>query len=415
MARLAKSIVFETTFGEYTVDEIIGEGGAGRVYAGVDGEGRAIALKLLAKDRASKDKRRRFKNEIAFLARNQHANIVSVLDHGLSDKGDVTGPFYVMKRYDGSLRTLIGKMSPEKAIQCFGQIIDGLEAAHLQGVVHRDMKPENILLSVKDDELAIADFGIARFSEDLLVTLVETEDTQRLANFQYAAPEQRARGKDVGIPADIYALGLILHEMFTATVPHGTNYQKIASVSEEHAYLDEIVAKMLRQDQRERFESIGSLKTELLMRGNEALSLQHLSKINGTVIKAGEIDHPLAFEPPKITGVDWRDGILSITLDREVDAKWVEALKNMGNYSAVYRRDPHAFNFRGKVASSQASDHEVQAMVNHFKDWLPLATRKLKQTLEQENQHMEAQLQERLRREREAEERRLRVLEKIKF
>src|SRR5437588_8262329 len=90
----------ETFFGTYVLDELLGEGGAGRVYGGVDPEGAAIALKALAADRATTDKRRRFKNETVFLKQNKHPNIVSISDHGTSS----VGPFYVMPRYDGNLR-----------------------------------------------------------------------------------------------------------------------------------------------------------------------------------------------------------------------------------------------------------------------------------------------------------------------
>src|SRR3981081_1724934 len=106
---------------------------------------------------------------------------------------------------------------PLEVLPLFVKILDGVEAAHLQGVIHRDLKPENILVDSKGAHPAIADFGIASFTEDLLVTSVETAPTQRLANFQYAAPEQRLGGRTVRDTADIYALGLILNEMFTGT------------------------------------------------------------------------------------------------------------------------------------------------------------------------------------------------------
>lgn len=102
MAELKRTITFETTFGEYVVNELIGEGGTGRVYGGEGPDGVAIALKVLARERASTDKRRRFKNEIAFLARNKHPNVVSVIDHGVSRGNQVDGPFYVMHGTTGA-------------------------------------------------------------------------------------------------------------------------------------------------------------------------------------------------------------------------------------------------------------------------------------------------------------------------
>ncbi len=107
MSKLRKQVSFETTFGIYVVDEVIGEGGAGRVYGGLGPDETPIALKVLAAERATADKRRRFKNELSFLARNEHPNIVTVIDHGVARGGPIEGPFYVMHRYQSSLRQLM--------------------------------------------------------------------------------------------------------------------------------------------------------------------------------------------------------------------------------------------------------------------------------------------------------------------
>lgn len=416
MSKLKKPVTFETTFGIYSVDEQLGEGGAGRVYGGVGADGTPVAVKVLAEDRASADKRRRFKNEIAFLARNKHRNIVTVIDHGVARGGAIEGPFYVMQRYQGSLRHLMqDRISPEKVLPLFSQILDGVEAAHMQNVVHRDLKPENVLYDRDSGTLAIADFGIARFTEDILVTLVETAPAQRLANFQYAAPEQRTLGHAVGVPADLYALGLILNEMFTGAVPQGTAYRLISSVSKELGFLDEIVAKMLRQLPQERPASIAELKALIQRYQAEAVTVQRLSRIDGTVITSQEIDDPLAYEPPRLVGADWDGRRLTLTLDREVSRDWVGALRQMGSYSSVMGMGPETFSFQGNQALVDAQEHQVQPAIDHFKNWLPIATRTLKQILEQAVQRQEAERKKKLQLEREAEERRLRVLRNIKI
>ena len=116
-----------------------------------------------------------------------------------------------------------------------------------------------------DAKLALADFGTARFTEDELYTAVETKAQDRLANFLYAAPEQRVRGKNIDTRADIYAIGLILNEMFTHEVPQGSGYKTIASIAPEYSYLDEIVDKIIRQIPDERLNSIKD-KTLLTVR-----------------------------------------------------------------------------------------------------------------------------------------------------
>src|SRR5205823_6061974 len=111
-------------------------------------------------------------------------------------------------------------------------------------------------------------------------------------NFQYAAPEQRRRGSKVEYPADIYALGLILNEMFTGLVPHGTRYKTISSVVSDHRYLDDMVAEMLDQSVEERTNSIAEVKRQLIGRGVEFANLQRLSELNQTVVPVTEIDDP---------------------------------------------------------------------------------------------------------------------------
>lgn len=415
---LKKPIRFDTTFGTYDANVILGEGGSGIVYGGNDPDGVDIAVKILASDRASGDKRRRFKNEIGFLSRVKHKNIVNVLDHGVykNEKTGVLQPFYVMPRYSGSLRDLINSgISPDTAFDYFVQLLDGVEAAHLNGVVHRDLKPENALYDEKTKNLSVADFGVADFTDELLLTLVETKENQRLANFQYAAPEQRMKGGNVGVPADIYALGLMLNELFTGSVPHGTEFRRIESVAPEYAYLDKIIDAMLRQNPSERPSSIASIKGLIQKHKAEAVALQKISKITNTVVPEGTIDDPLALEPPLLVAAEWDNNQLHLTLDRPVSNAWVGALHNMGNYTSVMGMGPETFRFSGNKVTANCQEHSAQDAINYFKQWLPRATQVLKYQLEQEETRKHNERLEQLRREKEAEERRLRVNSSLKI
>ena len=408
MSKLKTPQTVETAFASYELTEQLGEGGAGRVYGGIDPTGIPVAVKVLTN--TSSDKRRRFKNETAFLSQNRHPNIVTVIDHGIVTAGAIKGPFYVMQRFSGSLRDVIKPgLSPDVAMLWFSQVLDGVEAAHFQTVTHRDLKPENILINNAQRLAAIADFGIASFTEDMLYTLVETTPTTRLANFQYAAPEQRIAGRPITAAADIYALGLILNELFTGVVPHGTEYKQIEAVAPSHAFLDRIVAAMLRQNPSERPAHIGDVKGLIQRYRAEAVSLQKLSVLRNTVIPAGQVDEPLAYEPPKLIAVEYKPGVLHLTLDRRVNDNWVRALQNMGNFTSVMNVPPTAFRFDGTQAMVSLEEHNAQAAVNYFKDWLPAATRVLKYNLEQEAQHAEAQRVQRLQQERQAEERLLQI------
>jgi serine/threonine protein kinase len=410
MQKLTQAVELETTFGLYAIDEVIGEGGAGRVYGGTGPDQAAVAIKVLSRDRLTRDRQHRFKNEIAFLLRTKHPNIVAVTDHGVATDEPINGPFYVMPRYHGSLRDLMSRrIAASDVLSLFAKMLDGVEAAHLLGAIHRDLKPENILLDAPAKNPAIADFGIASFTDDLVVTTVETLPGQRLANFQYAAPEQRKRGGETAIAADVYALGLMLNEMFTGEIPHGTEYRPIEAVNKDYAYLDAVIAKMIRQNPGDRYQNIAELKAAISHHHAEFQTIQKLSRIDATVIPAGEVDDPLAFNPPKLVGANWDNGILTLTLDREVSAAWVRALQTMGNYTSVMNIGPERFQFSGKQARVHVSEGDAQRVVNFFKEWLPQATRRLKYNLENEMQEQRRQREEKLKRERANEEQRLRV------
>jgi serine/threonine protein kinase len=324
--------------------------------------------------------------------------------------------FYVMSLFPCTLRDVMSEgIEPGAILPVFGQILDGVEAAHLQGVWHRDLKPENILCSLSADTLVVADFGIAHFEEEDLLTAVETKPGERLANFLYAAPEQKIRGKSADSRSDIYALGLMLHEMYTGDVPLGTGHKGIGDVAPAFAYLDALSDLMRRHSPDERPATIADIKGLVQRYEYEAVTLQRLSKINGTVIKSREVDEPLAEVPPRLVNFEWNRGQLTLILDRPVTSEWVNALHRMGSYSSVMGKPPNVFAFRGDRAVVAAREHEIQSVIDYFKRWLPLASMTLKSLLEQAARKDEADRKEQLRREREAEEQHLRVFRSIRI
>jgi serine/threonine protein kinase len=409
MTILATPVEVETTFGTYRLNEVIGEGGCGRVYGGQGLDDRPVAVKVL-NNNVSSDKRRRFKNEMAFLLGNRHKNIVTAIDHGLAQAGGVTGPFYVMRRYHSNLRGLMAtRIAPEKVLPYFSQILDGIEAAHLLGIVHRDLKPENIHFDQSSDTLAIADFGAARFVEDLLVTTVETGPTQRLANFQYAAPEQRTPNTPVGLAADIWALGMILNEMYTGTAPYGTEYQTISQSAPEFGFLDEIVRLAIRQSPDERQTSVEQIKVQIMKYSFDAVTQQRLDKIRAEVVTVQETGDELSTNPPRLISAEWDGCQLYLTLDKPVSMDWVQAFYHMGSYRSILRVDPRNFVFNGNKVHCTVDEGEAQMVIDNFKGWLPNASGVLKRNLDAAEQKRQRDLRERLQHEREAEERKLRV------
>lgn len=417
MTKLRKPVEIESAFARYKLSELLGQGGAGRVLGGETEDGTPVAVKILNSDRVTSETRKRFKNEIAFLLNNQHNNIVRVTDHGVSSVVDYSGPFYVMNRYDGNLRSAWQKNGDsESKLQSFFQILDGVEAAHLKGAVHRDLKPENILFADTENRLAIADFGIAQFTErELLATTVETGAGQRLANFAYAAPEQRTPGKSINLRTDIYALGLILVESMTGEVPHGQGFTTIGSVFPDFKFLDPIAIKMLAQNPVDRYETIGAVKLDIQKYRTEAIALQRVDVISKTVVREDEITDPLAIEPPKIIDVDWKDDYLHLTLNLQPSQGWIHAFQNLGNYHSFMGAGPSTVAWRGSVALIRTRSQDAQQQVNMFKDWIVATTQNFRNTLQHEARRKAENRRQELARARHAEEERAKVIGTLKF
>lgn len=407
---------FPTIFTVYNSIASIGSGGSGNVFK-VKGENKEIvAVKCLAPERITKSKLARFKNELHFCLKNQHPNIIKILDFGHVNLKSKKCPFYVMPFYSETLRSLMKKGIPtDEVLSNFSQILDGVEAAHLQGIWHRDLKPENILYDPSSGIPVIADFGIAHFTEEWLYTLIETGSQERLANFQYAAPEQREREKNVDQRADIYALGMILNEMFTAQAPHGTGYKTIGSVSSEYEYLDELVADILQQSPDARPVSIEAIKEQLIARKNEFVTRQKISELEKIVVPETEIDDPLIVDPPRLINFDWNQGVLTLFLSRSVNTKWIWALHNMGSHTSVMGKGPARFNLSGKKARIDAREDDVQRIINHFKNWLPKANRVYEERIQREKKEAEEKNRQELQRKIEEQETRQRVLKKVKI
>ena len=270
---LQKPERFSTAFEEYEVASILGEGGSGRVFLTSNKKGGIFAIKCIFPKLVSTIRNSRFKNELNFLLKNTHPNILSVVDYGFLIIAKEKIPFYVMPHYPTTLRNLIiSGLSPERSFEYFLKILDGIEEAHRRSIWHRDIKPENILVDPSKSRIVIADFGIAHFSEEELYTTVQTQKSERLANFQYAAPEQRKRGSDVDQRADIYSLGLILNEMLTGETPSGSRYKQVSDITPEYSYLDDVIEKMICQFPGDRLFSINEIKLELTIAQQTGLS-----------------------------------------------------------------------------------------------------------------------------------------------
>jgi serine/threonine protein kinase len=264
------------TVSHYNIIEKLGEGGMGVVYLAEDTRlHRRVALKFLPKHFTSDaDARERFEREARAAAALNHPNIVTVYDIGEAE-GQV---FMAIELVDGE--TLADRiagaasgrpMAIEEISDIIGQIAEGLGKAHDAGIVHRDVKPSNIMIN-SDGRVKILDFGLAKLkgASDL------TKEASTLGTVQYMSPEQ-ARGEKVDRRSDIWSIGAVLYEMLTARKPFAGEYDQHVIYSILHDEpdppgsvrkdlppgLERIIQKALRKDRDERYRDTGGIIRDL--------------------------------------------------------------------------------------------------------------------------------------------------------
>ncbi|MFN8159819.1 MAG: serine/threonine-protein kinase [Solirubrobacterales bacterium] len=260
-------------FAGYRIERLLGKGGMGIVYLAVEPSlERRVALKLIAPDAASeKVFRDRFAHESKIAASIEHPNVVPIYAAG-EERGV---PFIAMRYVTGSdlarrLR-VSGRLDPEHGAALIGQVASGLDAIHAAGLVHRDVKPANVLLSGAEGEehAYITDFGVAR---NVASTSGLTRTGRFVGTLDYVAPEQ-IRGREVDARADVYALGCLLHKTLTGEVPfprEGEAARLYAHLNDDPpapslfvprvpAALDAVVARAMSKDPDDRFPSAGDL------------------------------------------------------------------------------------------------------------------------------------------------------------
>ncbi|WHU48953.1 protein kinase [Gordonia sp. L191] len=252
-----------TTLGHYAIEELLGRGGMGQVYRATDTrKGRTVALKLLnpefADDQVFRD---RFLRESRVAARINDPHVVPI-----HDWGEIDGLLFIdMRLVTGrDLRAMLveqATLAPERAVAILGQVADALDAAHLDGLVHRDVKPDNVLVDARDFTY-LADFGLAQGAADTRLTTAGTA----IGSFGYMAPE-RFGADEVGAAGDIYALACVLYECVAGTQPFASaaNLERLiaahltAEPPRTGTALDPVIARGMAKNPHDRYPSAGAL------------------------------------------------------------------------------------------------------------------------------------------------------------
>ncbi len=306
----------------YRIDGMLGTGAMGKVFRATDlTNGTAVALKILHPDKARKEQvLARFRREAQILSEIGHPGIVRVLDNGRSSDGIDYIAMEILK--GGTLRDRLrerGALSPRELLPILVTIADALGAAHAKGVVHRDLKPDNIMLP-EGGAVKVVDFGLSLLDTDNRMTKTGV----MLGTPRYMAPEQIRSAKDVDPRVDVYALGVIAHEALTNASPFPAQDAgqllgcvmegRILRLEEQRPDLPpgvgDVVRRAMAKDRRERFATIGAFVEAFartlgvtVARARQAAGGVLDESAPGTA-PAGPVPLPAAPERPRFTQPD---------------------------------------------------------------------------------------------------------------
>jgi len=249
-------------FPAYEIESLLGRGGMGAVYrARQKSLDRLVAIKLLPFELGVReDFAERFRREATALARLSHPLIVAVHDFGQADDGH----FYMVMEYvdgaDLAARLRAGPLPLAEAVTVVRQVCEALEFAHAHGVVHRDIKPGNILLD-SAGRVKVSDFGIAQLAGDEPRTALTATGTM-LGTPEYVAPEQMLPAAVVDHRADIFSVGVMLYELLTGQLPRGV-FRPLAQLVPAAGGLDRVVTRALQSEPTLRYPAVRELSAEL--------------------------------------------------------------------------------------------------------------------------------------------------------
>ena len=249
-------------FPGYEMLALLGRGGMGAVYRARQlSLARFVAIKILPLELSLRAEfAERFRREAQALARLAHPQIVGIYDFGQTPDGHF---FFVMELIEGSdlqMRMQDGPLAVPQAVEIVRQVCDALEAAHAEGLMHRDVKPSNVLID-KAGRVKVSDFGLTRLLGDGTPATLHTMTGAVLGTPEYMAPEQ-ARQEAVDQRADLYSVGVMFYEMLTGTLPRGV-FDPPSKRTRANRAVDKVVRRALQSEPERRYQRAGEMRADL--------------------------------------------------------------------------------------------------------------------------------------------------------
>ena len=340
--------------GRYLVEELIGVGGMAYVYKATDlKDNSTVAVKILKEELLDNEELvRRFKNESRAISMLDHENIVKVLDVNFSDSVQ----YIVMEYLNGiTLKEYIQahtSLTWKETVYFSEQLLRALQHAHDRGIIHRDMKPQNVML-LRNGKIKVMDFGIARFSRSGMHTITD----KAIGTVHYISPEQ-AKGEETNTQSDIYSVGVMMYEMCTGKLPFDSQSavtvalkqisdtpkspREINPVIPEG--LEDIIMKAMEKDTAKRYPSAGSMLMDIEnFKTNPSIRFEYkyLSSENPTVY----LDHAKAEEPVEEVPVEVkRDTEMAKEKTPVRNASISSSSRSNAKGAKVKKKRPHTIN-----------------------------------------------------------------------